>query len=153
VIGFLLGLWIGIALLLAALPARSAESDPLLDAVNEVRADHHLRLLAPRLELAEVAQAHADDMARRNYLSHVNPEGRNPLDRAQAAGVEGFRLLAENIGATSVRGDPHRAVLEEWLRSPEHHENLVHPAFNATGLGIAITTDGTTIYVQLYAAY
>lgn len=152
-IGFLLGVWVAMTILTAALPARSEESHPLLEAVSGVRAEHHLRLLVPRPDLARVAQAHAEDMARRDYLSHINPEGLNPLTRAQAAGLEGFRLLAENIGLTSVRADPHRAVLEEWLQSHDHHENLVHPAFNATGLGVAETSDGRTIYVQLYAAY
>jgi uncharacterized protein YkwD len=152
-VGFLLGFGLALALFMPAHAEESLDSLSLVDAVNEVRAEHHLRVLDTRLELARVAQAHAEDMAQRDYLSHVNPEGLNPLDRARAAGVEGFRLLAENIGATSVHEDPYRAVLLEWLASPVHRENLLHPAFNTTGLGIARTPDGRTIYVQLYASY
>ena len=153
VVGFLVGFAAAVTILTAALPAASSEVDPIIDAVNRKRAEHHLRQLSLRADLSEVAQAHAVDMARRSYLSHVNPEGRNPLDRAQDAGLDGFRLLAENIGATGVRADPHLAVVEEWLLSPDHRENLLHPAFNSTGLGVATTADGRTIYVQLYAAY
>jgi uncharacterized protein YkwD len=153
VVGFLVGFAAAITILTAALPARPSEPDPLIDAVNRKRVEHHLRVLSLRADLSRVAQSHAEDMALRSYLSHINLEGQNPLERAQGAGLEGFRLLAENIGATDVRLDPHLVVVEEWLLSPVHRENLLHPAFNATGLGVTSTADGKTIYVQLYAAY
>jgi uncharacterized protein YkwD len=147
--GFALVLWLFV-------PAHAEEPEgaaTLLRAVNALRAEHHLRALEPKKELSEVAQSHADDMAQRHYLSHINPEGLNPLDRTRAAGVEGFRLLAENIGVTSRRGEPQRAILSEWLASPIHRANLLHPAFNSTGLGITRDAENRTITVQLYAAY
>lgn len=153
-LGTLIAFLVGFALVLFLfLPAGSEELDPIFGAVNQTRIEYHLRPLDLRSELSKVAQAHADDMASRDYLDHVNPEGQSPLSRARAAGIEGFRLLAENIGITSVRPDPYRTVLEHWLVSPEHRENVLHPAFNATGIGVAFTEARRTIYVQLYAAY
>jgi uncharacterized protein YkwD len=126
-------------------PARA-----LHERVNAVRREHHLVPFVTDAEVARIAQAHADDMAAYGYVSHTDRAGRNPLERAQASGLSGFRLLAENIGASSIAGDRVESVVEEWLRSPAHRENLLTPAFRATGIGVAERADGTTILVQLY---
>ncbi len=148
---FLIGF--GVALGAAPLERALGPEAGLLDRVNEVRRSHRLEPLARSRPLAVVARQHAEDMAQRRYLSHVDLEGRNPLERAQAAGVEGFRLLAENIGASSVRGDRVQAVVGEWLRSEAHRENLLNPAFNSSGIGVATAPDGATIFVELYATF
>jgi uncharacterized protein YkwD len=121
--------------------------------INGVREHHHLKPLRGRADLAEVALAHASDMARRGYRSHVDPQGRNPLERVQGAGIDGFALLAENIGASNVSGSRVESVVEHWLQSTSHRENVMNPAFNSTGVGVAEAADGTTIYVQLFATF
>ncbi len=121
--------------------------------INRVRVDRHLKPLRRSRELARAAQQHADDMARNGYLSHTNLEGRNPLERVQTAGIEGFRLLAENIGESNIAGDRIAAVIEAWLASTAHRKNLLNPAFNHTGIGAAETPDGRSLFVQLFATY
>ena len=121
--------------------------------VNSLRASRHLIELAPHSELAQVAQLHADDMAKRHYLAHVNPDGLNPLERVQGAGIKGFRLLAENIGNTNVSSDRVQAVIRAWMESPIHRENLLNPAFNSSGIGWSRSGDGSLIVVQLYATF
>ena len=147
--GFAAVIWLATA----PLEALAGPETELLQRVNQVRAEHKLIELAPSPDLARVARAHADDMARRGYLSHVNPEGANPLERAQAAGLAGFRLLAENIGATTVSGDRVQTIVGEWMRSHDHRENLLNPAFNTTGLAVVEAASGQTIIVELYATY
>jgi len=155
---FVLGFWI--ALLLspfttwadageAALAAREAE---LHRAVNAERAGRHLIALRRRADLDAVTRAHSADMARRSYLSHVSPEGENPVDRLEQAGVSGFSLAGENAGLTS-KADPSREILAGWLASPVHRENLHAPPWNATGIGIAQAPDGTLYFTQLYVTY
>ncbi len=123
------------------------------DRVNVVRREHHLRPLRGSEQLAAVAREHADDMARRGYRAHLSPEGKSALDRAHESGVDGFRLLAENIGWSNVPGDRVPAVIRAWLDSPSHRENLLNPAFNTSGVGRAETADGQTIVVQLFATF
>ena len=113
-IGFAAVIWLATA----PLEALAGPEGELLARVNQLRAQHKLIGLAPSQELARVARAHAEDMAQRSYLSHVNPEGQNPLQRAQAAGLSGFRLFAENIGATSVAGDRMRIIVELYATYP-----------------------------------
>jgi uncharacterized protein YkwD len=144
----------GLGIALSAAPgAPDGAAAALRERVDAVRSEHHLVALEPSEALAAVARGHAEDMARRGYLSHVDLEGRNPLERARAAGVDGFRLLAENIGASSVGGDRAAAVVEEWMRSTLHRENVLNPAFNASGIGVARTPDGTTLFVEVYATF
>lgn len=41
--------------------------------------------LDPQLNI--LAQRHAEDMVRRNYSAHVNPDGDDPTDRARKMGI------------------------------------------------------------------
>ena len=157
-LAFIAGFWLALAL--SPFTVRVARADATaaphaeLEAhfhqqVNQERARRHLIPLERSTDLDTVARAHSADMARRGFFSHVNPEGRNPVDRLQAAGVEGFTLAAENAGLTD-RGDPNREILQGWIASPVHRENLHAPPFNQTGIGIARAPDGTYYFTQLY---
>ena len=149
---FLLGLWLA----LLAWPGRAGAADEFeaLEAafheqINAFRTSQHLITLQRMAEIDRVAQAHSEDMAQRHYLSHVSPEGKNPVDRLRAGGVAGFTLAAENAGLTS-RGNPNDEIYQGWLHSADHRRNLVAPPFNTTGIGIARAADGTYYYTQLY---
>jgi uncharacterized protein YkwD len=158
-VAFLLGFWI--ALLLSPFTGRAADADEapyatleseLHRAVNAERASRHLIALERRGELDRVARAHSADMASRAYLSHVTPEGVNPVGRLEQGGVDGFSLAAENAGQTS-KADPGNEIFAGWLASPVHRENLHAPPFNATGVGVARSADGTWYFTQLYLTY
>ncbi|MFQ5696790.1 MAG: CAP domain-containing protein [Myxococcota bacterium] len=135
---------------LAAL-AQSRSERAVLERVNALRIEHHLQALRSDAELARVALAHAREMADEGYLDHIDRAGRNPLQRAQAAGIGDVVLLAENIAASNVAQSRLDAVLRSWLQSHSHRENLLNPAFDETGIGIADAPDGTRIYVELFA--
>jgi uncharacterized protein YkwD len=147
---FLLGFALPVLASESSLERLAGPARALHARVNQVRRERNLIPLVVDSEVARIAQAHADDMAAHGYVSHTDRAGRNPLERAQASGLSGFRLLAENIGASSVSGDRVASVVEEWLRSPSHRENLLTPAFRVTGIGVAERPDGTTLLVQLY---
>ncbi|MCH2171124.1 CAP domain-containing protein [Myxococcota bacterium] len=129
-----------------------AQEDGIQARVAEFRRDRHLIALQRRPELDRVARTHARDMARRNYLAHVSPEGNGPVERLHAQGVTGFTLAAENIGKTS-ESDPGAAVVRGWLASPQHRDNLMAPPFNATGIGVVRDSDGMFYIAQVYTTY
>ncbi len=143
-IGYLLGFWLAFALSpLVVETARGAEPSnltsleaSLLAQVNRVRGDHHLVPLVRRNDLDRVAVAHSLDMAQRGYFSHQSPEGANAVDRLQQHGVTDMRLAAENLGKTT-QSDPSAQIVRSWLQSPDHRDNLLAPALNFTGIGIA----------------
>jgi uncharacterized protein YkwD len=88
-------------------------------------------------------------MAQRGYFSHQSPEGANAVDRLQRHGVTDMRLAAENLGKTT-QSDPSAQIVRSWLQSPDHRSNLLAPALNFTGIGIARGADGSLIYTQVY---
>jgi uncharacterized protein YkwD len=89
---------------------------------------------------AAVAQAHAEDMVRRNYFSHKNPDGRSPFDRLRAADVR-YMAAAENIafGYRTAAG-----VLEGWINSKGHRRNLENCRYTHHGVGL---NDGRWVHV------
>jgi len=167
-LGFAIGIWIFLPL--AAPPAFSGEVAPaaraapardpeltrmeqaLVEAVNRFRAENHKIALARRADLDAVARGHSDDMAGRHYLSHQAPEGGNWVDRLEAARVDGFSMAGENVGMTT-KADPNGEILQGWIHSPAHRENLLNAPYNATGLGIARSSDGALYYTQLYLSF
>jgi uncharacterized protein YkwD len=155
-LGFALAIWLS--------PLRGAatgsEADPelaplesaLLADVNAVRAHNHRLPLRRTAELDAVARAHSRDMAARGYLAHESPEGANAVTRLEAARLAGFTLAGENIGSTN-RPAPNREIVAGWLNSQTHRANLLAPVFNATGIGIARSPDGSLLYTQVYVTY
>ena len=99
--------------------------------VNRHRASVGCPALEWMPEAARVAQAHSDDMARRNYFNHITPEGRAPMGRLQAAGIR-FQRTGENIAFTP--GGPDDA-LRLWIASPGHREILEDCAYTHHGIG------------------
>jgi len=153
-IGFLLGFWLALAL--SPLWIKTAAADEFTDLaaqlyseVNRVRADHHLVALSRRSDLDQVAHAHSEDMARRGYFSHDSPEGANPVHRLERARIDDMRLAGENLGMTT-EANPSLQIVKQWLLSPDHRSNLLAPAFNFTGIGVARNATGSLIYTQVY---
>ena len=157
---FLLGVYAWLALVgpigarwaWAADPELARLEQQLHGAVNDFRADQKLIRLERRAELDAVARAHSEDMAKRGFFAHENPDGEMWWQRMDRAGVSGFTLAGENVAQTN-EADPNRAVLAGWQASPAHRENLLARPFNATGIGIARAPDGRLFYTQLYVTF
>ena len=88
--------------------------------------------LAPKLTRA--AREHSKDMAKHNEFEHQGSDGSSPPDRATRAGYV-WRTVGENIAAGATSADE---VMEGWLASPGHCENLMDPRFTETGIGYAV---------------
>lgn len=113
-------------------PAPSASSVERMAAlVNDYRRSVGCAPLQWLDGAARAAQAHSDDMARRNYFDHVSPEGAGPVERLRAEGVA-FRMIAENIALNP--GAP-REVLAGWTRSRGHDQNLRNCGYTHHGIG------------------
>lgn len=120
--------------------------------VNEFRASEHLVKLERRADLDAVARAHSEDMVKRSFFAHENPDGVLWHHRIDRAGISGYTLAGENIAQTN-QPDPNQAVFVGWQNSPDHRANLLARPFNATGIGIARAPDGRLFYTQLYVTF
>ncbi len=81
--------------------------------------------------LADIAQAHSEDMSQRNYFDHVNPDGDGPGERIEASTYE-WSTWGENI-ASGYRTPED--VVEGWMNSDGHCANIMNPAFTEIGVG------------------
>jgi uncharacterized protein YkwD len=111
-----------------------AVRDAMLAIVNAARTveGRPPLVLDPRLNAA--AQAHAEDMLRRTFYAHENPEGLLPRRRVEAAGVSAD-VIGENLaaGQTSVEN-----VMEAWMHSSDHRRNILEPRYTHLGVGLAV---------------
>src|SRR5260370_42566512 len=72
-------------------------------------------------------------MLARSYYDHDSPEGTTVLERSRAAGYRPS-LAAENIA----RGQyTIEEVMDGWMSSPVHRENILSPLFADIGSGLA----------------
>lgn len=111
--------------------------------------------LALNDKLTLAARAHSADMAARAFFDHVNPDGKDPTDRATA---QGYTYSAgENIAAGYTGID---AAHKAWLESLGHRKNVfsLHDTFDENfkytefGFGAFIPPKGTNAeYVSYYS--
>jgi len=80
-----------------------------------------------------VALGHAADMAEHDYFEHEDRAGRSPADRVRAAGYK-EKLVGENIAYGPKTTDE---VVQGWLDSPGHCENIMDPRFAEMGIAYA----------------
>lgn len=83
--------------------------------------------------LASVALAHAADMGEHDYFQHEDLTGRSPAQRVRDAGYQ-EKLVGENIAYGPKSIDE---VVQGWLDSPEHCENIMDPRFAEMGVAYA----------------
>jgi uncharacterized protein YkwD len=83
--------------------------------------------------LAGVALGHAADMARHNYFDHEDLTGHSPAERVRAVGYQ-EKLVGENIAYGPKTADE---VVQGWLESPGHCENIMDPRFAEMGIAYA----------------
>ena len=122
---------------------------PLADVVsatNAERARHRLGLLTVDPRLAAAAQGHSEDMVRRTFFAHENPDGAQVWDRAVAAGYT-YRKVAENIAA----GQPTAAdVVRGWMESPGHRANILDGELTQIGVGRAAGGSYGVYWTQVF---
>ncbi|MFD3522615.1 CAP domain-containing protein [Streptomyces sp. NPDC058653] len=123
----------------------AAVASDVVALTNAERGAAGLRPLAPDPRLTSAAQAHSDDMVARGFYSHTSPDGRQPWDRAAAAGCT-HRGIGENIAC----GQRSAAeVVRGWMDSPGHRANILKPDFTHIGIGFRGGGEKGTYWTQL----
>ena len=88
-------------------------------------------------------------MANQDFFEHNNPvEGNTPFERIRAAGYD-YSFAGENIAAGLSVSTPEQ-VVDAWIASPGHNENLLNPNFTELGVGyhfLANDTGDTNYYI------
>jgi uncharacterized protein YkwD len=95
--------------------------------------------LAWNAQLTSAARLHSADMGAKNYFSHTSLDGTAFSERITRAGYV-WRTAGENIAAGY--GTP-AAVVDGWMDSFGHCENIMSGAFTDLGVGYASVPGST----------
>lgn len=136
--------------------------------INTERAEHGLNPLRYNPQLVEIARTYSQEMARNNFLSHEDLQGRNFSDRYSDAGftcairddiyihggaenlylmhvgkkLSPFGSVAEYYTHDEIASE----VVDGWMDSSGHRHNILTEYWQSEGIGVAIDKDGR-IYV------
>ncbi|WP_324604176.1 CAP domain-containing protein [Streptomyces sp. 303MFCol5.2] len=116
----------------AAAPA-SGTSARIVQLVNAERSKVGCSPVTLNAVLTKAAQAHSEDMATHQNMSHTGSDGSAPGDRITRAGYA-WSTYGENVayGYTT----PEQ-VMSGWMSSPGHKANILNCAFKEVGVGLA----------------
>jgi len=138
----------------------------LFHETNRARSSSGLDTLAYDPGLATAAKDHSEEMAHMDYFSHTSPISMNEdlITRLGNAGVDtSDSYMGENISrvrnsARAMEGlrEPYNRwyvmsatewVLESFLESPAHRENILSPYYTRLGVGVAFRWDGRNLWL------
>lgn len=122
------------------------EEKAILELTNKARAAEKLPPLTVNEALFRAARQHTENMAKQDKLEH-ELDGKRVSDRADAEGYD-FAQIGENL-AQGEDATPEQ-IVDGWLKSKGHRENLLNPNFTEIGLGVAKSAKGETYYTQVF---
>lgn len=110
-----------------------AWADEIYSKINQQRRNAGLGELTRVPQLERLAQAHARDMALRDYFSHNTPDGLTPWDRLSAIGPPAYN----HAGESNAKGQESSSeVVTGWMGSAGHRDVLLNPAYTHVGVGV-----------------
>lgn len=115
----------------ATAPSPATFEEQVAQLVNQERAKAGLSLLKHGADIKAVAEKKAEDMINSNYFSHTSPNYGSPFDMLKTFGVM-YRTAGENIAKGQ---DSPQAVMNAWMNSPGHRDNILNPNFDSIGVG------------------
>lgn len=124
----------------AAAPSSPASQAPASGAVAQVvqlvnaeRAKVGCSPLTVNASLTKAAQAHSEDMAAHQNMSHTGSDGSAPGDRITGAGYV-WSSYGENVAYGYATPEQ---VMAGWMASPGHKANILNCSFKEIGVGLA----------------
>lgn len=123
----------------------------LIDLTNQKRQAQGLEPLVYNESLSKAAMEKAKHMFAQNYWAHTSQDGTTPWYFIKNSGY-GYVYAGENLarGFSSSTG-----VVEAWMDSPSHKENVLSPNYKDIGFAILqgkLLGEDTTLVVQMFGS-
>ena len=126
-------------------------AETILQTINLERAAKGLGPLSSDERLYQAAVAKGENMFGDNYWAHVNPsDGTEPWVFIQNVGYD-YQSAGENLGRDFTS---EKALVQAWMDSPSHRENILNPQFSDVGLAVLdgqIDGQPVVLIVNLFA--
>ena len=105
----------------------------VIDLTNDEREDQSLTPLRRSSTLDAAAKLKAQHMAQNEYFSHFSPDGVSPWYWFDQSGYV-YAHAGENL---AIYFTDSTEVVEAWMQSPTHRENIVSGKYTEIGVGTA----------------
>lgn len=128
----------------------SQKEQQMVNFVNEARRNAGLAELTVSSQLITAARAKSKDMADNNYFSHQSPVYGGLAGLMQRFGIS-YRAAGENLAMNS--NGSVNAAHNSLMGSAGHRSNILSNKYSHIGIGIAIRSDGTHYYTQLFIGH
>lgn len=115
--------------------------------VNKQRTQRGERALIVNAKLQRAAQGHSENMVLDNYFSHYGPDGATPSQRMRTAGyIYSSRIgyeIGENIAWGTLYLATPKSIVQAWMESPGHRENILNSHYRETAIGVVAQVPAT----------
>lgn len=105
----------------------------LITFTNKERTKAQLPELSENELLTKAAQLKVNDMAKNGYFAHYSPTGISPWYWFTEAGYV-YQRAGENL---AVNFDDSEDVVQAWMNSPTHKENIIKEGYTEIGIATA----------------
>ena len=111
--------------------------------LNAERTSKGLAPLKLNASLTRASKLMAGLMVKQGFFAHDTPDGRDVVDRVRPTGyIRGSWSLGENIAWGSGGLATPRAIVNGWMHSTGHRENILRAKFRDIGIGIKLGAPG-----------
>ena len=143
------------------IPSVSASEHPEIDGealeiavferVNEKRTATGVHTFSHSEQVRLISRLHSKDMAERDYIDHVDPDGDGPEDRH--AQYDGCDRPNENVVVTNVDSEDDINALADravklWSESEGHNTTQLSDYYYVSGVGVHVTAEGRAYITQ-----
>lgn len=134
--------------------------------IDDLRKKRRLPALQTNDALVAAAKHHADYLERSNLMSHseLNLRYRTPQNRAEKFGfrnpfvgeniAQSYITFGSSFGGRAIADtydDVANDLVDLWVHSPGHHQNLLRSSYVTTGVAVAVDFQSGKIYaVQVF---
>jgi uncharacterized protein YkwD len=118
-------------------------SDVIFCLMNAMRENNGLPNLNQQDQLAKASVDHSQDMVDKKYFAHDAPDGRDLVARLKEVTYipdDGDWVVGENLAWGSGALASPRALVNAWMNSPPHRENLLSGDYVEVGMGVVFGT-------------
>lgn len=129
--------------------ATNIDVNQVLIATNDKRTSMGLGPLQINEKLNQAALAKAQHMFGEQYWAHSAPDGTQPWTFIKNADYV-YKYAGENLARDF---DTTNEMVEAWMNSPTHKENIINPNFTEIGLAVlngTLNGFNTTLVVQMF---
>lgn len=129
--------------------ATNINVNKLVETTNKKRSEAGVGEVKLNAQLSQAAAQKAADMFGNDYWAHNSPQGKTPWDFIHGAGYV-YVAAGENLAKNFNDSD---AVVEAWMNSPTHKENLLRSQYEDVGFAIIngkLNGEDTTLVVQMF---